>query len=97
MDMIETANWLRAQLERCRGQWKRVATESGVPYKTIKNFMQRSDSYPRVPTMSKLQGYFEAEATSVAGSAPKAATPAPILERAEETKKSRQTTRGRWG
>lgn len=60
-DLIETASGLRAELERHRGQWKRIALESGVPYKTIKNFMQREDSFPRVPTLNKLQAYFRSE------------------------------------
>ena len=61
MDLLETVGYVRGQLERNRGQWKRIATESGVPYKTIKNFMQREDSFPRLPTLNKLQAYFEDE------------------------------------
>jgi hypothetical protein len=62
MDLIESAAFVREQLERNRGQWKRVAAESGVPYKTIKNFMQREDSFPRVPTLDKLHAYFRSSA-----------------------------------
>ena len=48
---------VRAKLERLRGQWQRVSRESGVPYTTIKNLMQRVNQYPRLPTLDKLTAY----------------------------------------
>lgn len=50
---------VRGRLERLRGQWKRVARESGVPYKTIKNLMQGKVVDPRVSTLSRLHQYLE--------------------------------------
>jgi predicted Rossmann fold nucleotide-binding protein DprA/Smf involved in DNA uptake len=46
MDLIETAAIRPRAARALRGQWKRVSAESGVPYKTIKNFMQRPGFVP---------------------------------------------------
>lgn len=54
MDMIATTEKLRVKLEADRGEWRRVSEESGVPYTTIKNFMQRPDSFPHVTTLDRL-------------------------------------------
>jgi hypothetical protein len=61
-DLIKKTRQLRAQLEVDRGQWRTVAQKSRVPYKTIKNFMQRPESFPRVPTLTKLLAYYEKQA-----------------------------------
>lgn len=62
MDPINSVEFIRNKLERNRGQWKRISDESGVPYKTIKNFMQGRVKYPRLPVLDKLQTYFQQEA-----------------------------------
>lgn len=49
-------------LERNRGQWGRVARESDVKYKTIKNLMQGKVKDPRNSTVSQLANYFRADA-----------------------------------
>lgn len=73
MDIIQQAEWLRGQLEQRRRQWTTVAAESGVPYKTINNFMQRPGSFPRAQTLSKLVKYFEGKAREAAEALPAAA------------------------
>jgi predicted transcriptional regulator len=57
-----TLDFVKARLERLRGQWKRVATESGVPYKTIKNIMQGRTKDPRMSNVERLRDYLRREA-----------------------------------
>lgn len=60
MDSSST-DYIRNRLERLRGQWTRVATESGVSYKTIKNFMQGKVKDPRHSNVEKLRNYLRRE------------------------------------
>lgn len=55
--------FVKTRLFRLKGQWKRVATESGVPYKTIKNLMQGETLDPRTSTIDKLITYLGRDAT----------------------------------
>lgn len=55
-------DFVKERLTRLRGQWKRVAQESGVPYKTIKNLMQGKVVDPRNSTIEGLRTYLEREA-----------------------------------
>lgn len=57
-----TVDLVKARLERLRGQWQRVANESGVPYKTIKNLMQGKVADPRNSTIERLRNYLRREA-----------------------------------
>lgn len=50
-------DFVRARLERLRGQWKRIAHESGVGYTTIKNIMQDRTRDPRTSTIHTLREY----------------------------------------
>lgn len=52
---------VKARLERLRGQWQRVASESGVKYKTIKNLMQGEVKDPRASNIDRLYDYLENE------------------------------------
>ena len=52
---------VKARLERLRGQWQRVANESGVKYKTIKNVMQGKVKDPRSSNIDRLYTYLENE------------------------------------
>ena len=54
--------YVRARLERLRGQWPRVARESGVPYKTIKNIMQGKSKDPRNSNVEALRNYLRRDA-----------------------------------
>lgn len=56
-----TIEFVKGRLERLRGQWKRVALESGVPYKTIKNLMQGKVADPRNSTIESLRNYLRRE------------------------------------
>ena len=55
-------DFVRSRLERQRGQWKRISSESGVPYTTIKNLMQGQTKDPRTSTVERLKNYFRREA-----------------------------------
>ena len=50
---------VKGKLERLRGQWQRVALESGVKYKTIKNLMQGKVKDPRASSIDRLHSYLE--------------------------------------
>jgi predicted transcriptional regulator len=52
---------VKAKLQRLRGQWLRVADESGVKYKTIKNLMQGKVKDPRSSNIDKLHDYLTKE------------------------------------
>ncbi len=52
---------VRTRLERLRGQWGRVARESGIGYTTIKNIMQGSTKDPRSSTVERLRTYLVKE------------------------------------
>lgn len=53
---------VKARLSRLKGQWKRIADESGVPYKTIKNLMQGRVTDPRSSTIERLHNYLVEDA-----------------------------------
>lgn len=57
-----TLDFVKARLERLRGQWPRVALESGVKYKTIKNIMQGKVKDPRGSNIELLKNYLRREA-----------------------------------
>ena len=57
-----TLDFVKARLERLRGQWKRVSHESGVPYKTIKNIMQGKSKDPRTSNVERLRNYLRRDA-----------------------------------
>lgn len=59
--MESRTEYVRGKLERLRGQWQRVANESGVKYKTIKNFMQGKAKDPRSSNIEKLHSYLSSE------------------------------------
>lgn len=56
-----TLDFVKARLERLRGQWPRVAVESGVKYKTIKNIMQGKVKDPRGSNVERLRNYLRRE------------------------------------
>ena len=55
-------DFVKARLERLRGQWGRIARESEVPYTTIKNLMQGRTKDPRSSTVDRLRNYLRREA-----------------------------------
>lgn len=57
-----TLDFVKARLERLRGQWPRVSRESGVKYKTIKNIMQGKVKDPRGSNIERLRNYLRRDA-----------------------------------
>lgn len=54
MDTINTMDTLRNNLDRARGQWKRVAEETGVNYFTIARIARGNTPNPQIDTVEKL-------------------------------------------
>lgn len=59
--MQSRIEFVKHKLERLRGQWPRVARESGVKYKTIKNIAQGEVTDPRASNLDRLHAYLENE------------------------------------
>lgn len=50
--------YVLAQLESHRGEWPKIAEESGVPYDTICKVVQRQIEDPKVSKIQRLANYF---------------------------------------
>jgi hypothetical protein len=50
-----------AQLEARRGEWRRVADGSKVPYSTIRKIASRYTKNPGVQNLEKLDSFFDEE------------------------------------
>lgn len=49
------------QLEKSKYRWPAVAEGSGVPVRTIEKVASRATKFPRIDTIEKLAGYFQAQ------------------------------------
>lgn len=61
---IPILQFVLCQLDQRKGQWPRVARESGVPYRTLQKIAMREVKDPGVITVQKLADYFRSEAAA---------------------------------
>jgi predicted transcriptional regulator len=55
-------DFVLGKLDQCKGQLPRVATESGVPYRTLQKIVSREIKDPGVSTVQKLYDYLHDQA-----------------------------------
>jgi len=66
MDTMET---LRADLERARGRWPKIAAETGIDYFTIARIARGNTESPRIDTVMKIQGWIRDNLPATSGAA----------------------------
>lgn len=57
------------RLQAAKGNWPRVADESGVPLRTLEKIARREIQDPGVSHIEKLAGYFRGNASAAASEA----------------------------
>lgn len=56
-------NALRADLKLARGQWPRIADDTGVNYFTVARIARGTTASPQISTFQKLRGWLDANLT----------------------------------
>lgn len=66
---MDTMESLRADLEKARGRWPKIAADTGIDYFTIARIARRDTESPRIDTVMKIQGWLRENLAPANGAA----------------------------